>query len=135
MKAIAVAGAATVDVGVDLAGAATVDVAFDLAGAATVDVAVDLAGAATVDVAFDLAGAATVDVAVDFEVALDLPRHWRCQLFPLSIGNCGKTCLSEASWFFHPNDSGNSWGPDQREGSASAVAFFLVTLFWRSKKK
>ena len=94
IKAVAVAGAATVDVALDLAGAATFDVVLELAGAATFDVALDVAGAATLDVALDLAGAATFDVAVDFEVALDLLRHWRCQVFQLSVGNCWKTCLS-----------------------------------------
>ena len=55
--------------------------AIAVACEATVDVAFDFAGAATVNVVVDLAGAATVDVAVVFEAALDLPRHWRCQVF------------------------------------------------------
>jgi len=32
-------------------------------------------------------------------------------------------------------DVNSAWGPDRREGSGFAVAFFLVTFSWRSKKK
>ena len=86
---------------------ATVEVVLDVAGAATVDAVLEVAGAATVEVVLEVAGAATVEVVLEvaFDVAVDVPRHWRCQIFQLPVGNCRKTCLSVASWSFDPTGS------------------------------
>ena len=46
----------------------------------------------------------------------------------------GKTCLSAASLSFLPNASWLIWGPDQREGSGFAVAFFWLLFLAKQEK-
>ncbi|MGS0742668.1 hypothetical protein ACVBEF_12645 [Glaciimonas sp. GG7] len=131
---------------VDVAGAATFDVAFDLAGAATFEVVCEFAGAATVAVAFevvvafDLAGAATVDVVFEvavafaFELAVDLPRHMTLPHFPTARRIRLMTCLSRRRVGHQTRLAVGKCG-DREAAAASAVAFSLVTFFWRSKRK
>ncbi|WP_175511250.1 hypothetical protein [Collimonas sp. OK307] len=93
-----------------------------------VEVEVEVAVTVTVTVAVAVA------VAVVSDVAFDLPSAWgRCQMWRVSVGNCGKTYLSEASWSFHPAGTRHIWGPDRREGSGFAVAF--LCLFSLAKQR
>jgi len=85
---------------------------------------------------FDVGVVFEVAVAFDVVVGFDLPR---IETLPnparVSRELWEDMFEPKASWSSHPADTRRIWGPDRREGNGFAVAFFLVTFSWRSKKK
>uniref|UniRef100_UPI001B8C92CB hypothetical protein n=1 Tax=Collimonas humicola TaxID=2825886 RepID=UPI001B8C92CB len=54
---------------------------------------------------------------------------------PARVSRVGDMFEPKASFVPHPAGMRRIWGPDRREGNGFAVAFSLLTFFWRSKRK
>jgi hypothetical protein len=80
-----------------------------------------------------------VGVEVAFDVAVAVAFEFRIETLPnparVSRELWGKMFEPKASCFPHPAGTRRIWGPDRREGNGFAVAFSLLTFFWRSKRK